>query len=76
MKNTVINDYYMKCVNQKDDIANIISEVMSGRHNEVLEKIKVKIDEKYENFVESLRMIEKLQSEMNGSPEENLVWKK
>jgi hypothetical protein len=75
-KDSIINDYYMKCISQKDNINNRISEIHSGKHNDVLDKIREKIYEKYENFVESLKMIEKLQFEINGTPDETLVWKK
>ena len=75
-KDSIINDYYMKCINQKDDINNKIAEIHSGKHIDVLDKVKEKIVEKYENFSESLKTIEKLQTESNGTFEEKLVWKK
>lgn len=75
-KDSVINDYYMKCINQKDDINNKIGEIHSGKHNDVLDKIKEKVIEKFENFIESLKTMEKLQGELKGTVEENLIWKK
>ena len=68
-KDSVINDYYMKCINQKDDINNKIGEIHSGKHNDVLDKIKEKVIEKFENFIESLKTMEKLQGELKGTVE-------
>jgi hypothetical protein len=72
---SLINDIYSKCLNQNQDISNKIHEIQSGQHSStVIDKIRQKIEEKLENHFESVKLGEKIISEI--SREEAILWKK
>jgi hypothetical protein len=72
---SLINDIYSKCLNQNQDIANKIQEIQSGQHNfTVIDKIRVKIEEKLENHYESIKLGEKIIQEL--SRDDSIIWKK
>ena len=71
----LIADLNQKCLNLKQNIDKIINEIYKGEHNTNIDKIKEKTLEKYENFGESLRLLETLILE-KISGDSQKVWKK
>lgn len=71
----IVNEFYSKCLNQKQDINDKINEIFNGVHQvNIIDKVKTKIVEKMENFGESLRLMERLINDINQS--EQIIWKK
>lgn len=74
-KVNLVNEFYSKCLVQKQEIDTMISEIMKGVHNiAALDKVKVKVVEKLENFEESLALSEQALGDL-GQEEKN-KWKK
>lgn len=70
----IVNEVYSKCIKQKQDITDGINEIMKGIHKSgAVDKVKFKILEKLENFEESLKMIEKVISELTTNQD---IWRK
>ena len=75
-KNTImISDLNQKCLNLKQEIEKKISEIYKGTHNNTIDKFKEKVIEKYENYGESLKLLENLILD-NIVGESQKVWKK
>ena len=74
--NLLMNEFYIKTNSQKDDINSKIAEIYSGKHNDNLDKIKEKLFEKFENFSESFKTLERLYIDYKVSEEEKYIWKK
>lgn len=78
MKNSninLINEIYSKCFKQQQDISDGISEIMNGIHGiGALDKAKIKLLEKLENYEETIKMMERVFSELTHS--ERDLWKK
>jgi hypothetical protein len=71
---SLINEIYSKCLNQSQDILDRINEIENGTHDMVLDKIKMKIIEKLENFENSLKLGEQIITEMDVT--ESMKWKR
>jgi hypothetical protein len=72
---SLINDIYSKCLNQNQDISNKIHEIQSGQHNyTIIDKVRQKIEEKLENHSESVKLGEKIITEL--SRDEAMIWSK
>lgn len=74
-KSNLINEFYSKCLNQKQEIDTKVSEILKGQHNiAVLDKVKDKVLERLENFEESLILSEQTLNDL--TQEDRNKWKK
>jgi len=71
----LINEFYSKCLKQKQDIADGINEIIKGHKIAGLDKLKNEIREKLENFQESLRTIDKITLDLENIKDKS-IWKK
>jgi hypothetical protein len=72
----LINEFYSKCLKQKHDISDGINKIVKGdRKISEIEEMNDQVREKLENYEESLRMIEKVLSELTVSRDKE-IWKK
>ena len=71
---SLINEIYSKCLNQQQDILDKINEIHNGIHDIAIDRIKQKIIEKLENFDNSLKLGDKIISELNS--ENSIKWRK
>ena len=71
----LINEFYSKCLKQKQDIAEGINEIIKGHKIASLDKLKNEIREKLENFQESLRTIERITLDLENVKDKS-IWKK
>ncbi len=71
----LINEFYSKCLKQKQDIADGINEIIKGHKITAIDKLKNEIREKLENFQESLRTIERITLDLENLKDKS-IWKK
>jgi len=72
----IVNEMYSKCFRLRQDITDGVNEIRKGIHKiGAIDKVKQKINEKIENFEESLRMMDRIILQLS-SENEREMWKK
>ena len=72
---SIINDINAKCVKQQSDLFNLISDIKKGSHDNCLDKMKEKIEEKISSLTNSIVMLEKSVELTSISSDQSFIWK-